>query len=88
MNSPDSIASNLKKSDPQSTRNRPTKEGEILEKMSLVDFHVMVELTPPNSKEKTRANADIALDRASERGITGWEFTGNKNFARKRSDHG
>lgn len=77
----DSIAPKTKpqKSPPQSPDNHPTTES----KMSWGDFHAMVELDPPPAKDKNRANANIALDRAKAMGITGWEFTANKNFVRK-----
>jgi hypothetical protein len=51
--------------------------------MSWGEFHAMIDLKPPPAKDKNRANADIALDRAKAMGITGWEFTAHKNFVRK-----
>jgi hypothetical protein len=81
VNSPDSIApkTKLQKSPPQSPDNHPTTES----KMSWGEFHAMVELDPPPATDKNRANANIALDQAKSMGITGWEFTANKNFVRK-----
>ena len=81
VNSLDSIAPKTKpqKSPPQSPDNHPTTES----KMSWGEFHVMVELDPPPAKEKNRANANIALDRAKAKGITGWEFTAHKNFVKE-----
>jgi hypothetical protein len=83
----DSIASKttitpkLEKSTPQTSR---TTEGELKDKISWGGFHAMVDLKPPSGNEKTRANADIALARAKEMGILGWEFSSNsKNFVRK-----
>jgi hypothetical protein len=69
----------VKKSPPQSHENSPTTAS----KMSWGEFHSMVELEPPPTKHKNRANADIALDRAKTMGFTGWKFTGDKNFVKK-----
>lgn len=87
MNSPDSIAPKtsitpkLESSTPQIPH---TTEGELKDKISWGEFHAMVDLEPPSGKEKTRANADIALTRAKEMGILEWEFNSNsKNFVRK-----
>ena len=87
VKSPDSIASKtsttskLEKSTPQTPR---TTEGEPQDKVSWGEFHAMVDLEPPSGKEKTRANADLALTRAREMEILGWEFNSNsKNFVKK-----
>jgi hypothetical protein len=49
--------------------------------MTWLEFHQMVGLEAPSKKEKTRANADIALAKAIEMGIEGWRFDStNKNF--------
>ena len=69
----------VKKSPPQSLENDPTTAS----RMSWGKFHSMVELEPPPAEHKNRANADIALDRARTMGLTGWKFTGSKNFVRK-----
>jgi hypothetical protein len=69
----------VKKSPPQSLENDLTTAS----RMSWGEFHSMVELEPPPTEHKNRANADIALDRAKTMGFTGWKFTGDKNFVRK-----
>ncbi len=49
--------------------------------MTWVKFHRLVGLAPPSNKEKTKPNAELALAKAIEMGVTGWQFDStNKEF--------
>jgi hypothetical protein len=49
--------------------------------MTWVEFHRLVGLAPPPNKEKTKRNAEVALAKAIDMGVTGWRFDStSKNF--------
>jgi hypothetical protein len=49
-------------------------QGASSSPMTWAEFHRLVGVAPPPNKEKTKPNAEIALAKAIEMGITGWRF--------------
>ncbi len=59
--------------------------AEEKEKMNWREFHIMIDMEPPGSKNRTIATANIALDRAKELGHDGWKFdSSTKGFLKTR----
>lgn len=59
--------------------------AEEKEKMNWREFHIMIDMEPPGSKNRNIATANIALDRAKNLGHDGWKFdSSTKGFLKIR----